>query len=654
MTKTALGAPTPTRFTVEPARAGGTISPLLFGHNLEHTRRAIWQGLSAQMLANRKFAGGSTTDMRASSAELGSIGRLITHGAPGPEGVAAHWYGLGSPWTNFYVDDEISYTGRTAQRLDVLEGHRWGGIGQAGLHVQAGTRYDLRVILRTHFAMQARLTIDDESKQQTVFEEAAHFAGNEWHVWTTSWVAQRSGRARLEVEFLGKGTAWIGAASMLAADNFRGLRTDVLAQLDEMSAPLLRWPGGNFTRNWKWKDGLLDVDRRPPVAAKCHETLPFTDNYDFGEIGIDDFIAVCALLKAEPSLVLNIADDLQNACDLLEYCNGSEESVWGKVRSERGQREPYGVKLWSIGNETFGPWMGPACFPAEEYGEQVRRFAQALRRIDPAIKIVACGAEGGYTREVAASAAPDIDLFSAHHYYFAPEASAALEIVDLDAGLNASSSLRRLLETFRSEIVEGVPEGNPQPPVSLDEWNVWHWWFSSPFEHQWRSGAREGLYAASALNLFAREGANLGLHSAAFFQPVNEGCIRVTPDSAELTAAGQVFRLFRAHHGNAPVAASAAISGGGEDIDVCVSRDLETGRLAATLVNRSSTQGHALQLDVLAFAPTGATARLLSGADLRDPHGTFDETALDVALEQGAVRVDLPPYSVALLQLVAD
>ena len=34
-----------------------TVSPHLFGHNLEHTRASIMDGLSAQMIRNRKFAG---------------------------------------------------------------------------------------------------------------------------------------------------------------------------------------------------------------------------------------------------------------------------------------------------------------------------------------------------------------------------------------------------------------------------------------------------------------------------------------------------------------------------------------------------------------------------------------------------------------------
>ena len=48
-------------------------SPYIFGHNLEHTRAAINQGLSAQMLQNRKFAGKPSRN----------------------EGVASKWFGIG-------------------------------------------------------------------------------------------------------------------------------------------------------------------------------------------------------------------------------------------------------------------------------------------------------------------------------------------------------------------------------------------------------------------------------------------------------------------------------------------------------------------------------------------------------------------------------
>jgi hypothetical protein len=44
------------KLTIDAKNQSTVISLLLFGHNLEHTRKAIWQGISAEMINNRKFA----------------------------------------------------------------------------------------------------------------------------------------------------------------------------------------------------------------------------------------------------------------------------------------------------------------------------------------------------------------------------------------------------------------------------------------------------------------------------------------------------------------------------------------------------------------------------------------------------------------------
>lgn len=640
----------PQVFRLNPSRTAGEITPLLFGHNLEHTRRAVWQGVSAQMLANRKFAGASTTDRRAADTAHGFFGLMRTQGEPGLDGVVAHWYGIGGSWTNFYLDDEIAYAGRTAQRLDVIEKERWGGVGQAKLDLVTGTRYEIRLVLRTHFGMKARLRVCDSTGRETYFQEDSTWSGNEWHTWITGLTATKSDpAARLEVTFEGIGTAWLGAASLLPADNFRGLRNDVIAVLKDMSVPMLRWPGGNFTRNWIWKDGLLPVDRRPPVMTKNHEVLPFTDNYDFQEIGIDDFMALCETLGAQPSMVLNITDELQNACDLLEYCNGPADSHWGKVRAERGHPAPYAIKFWSVGNENFGLWMGPGYFPPEEYGKQVTRFAAALRKIDPSIELVGSSTGQGYCQKMVAVAGKDLNLVSAHDYYGTPEADSLAGSVSLEIGRKPTLTLRQQLANFRAEITKGSAPGARQLPLSLDEWNIWHWWFIRPFEHEWHSGPLDGMYVASALNMFCREGQSLRLHSAAFFQPVNEGCIAVQPHAVHLTAAGQVYRLFRAHHGNLLIETPRPEKD--EDLDICASLDRKRNRLVVTLLNRNSTQSRAVQLELAKAVPDAVEARLLSAVDLRDPDSVFEEKAFEVERKGVALGLELPAYSIALVGL---
>src|SRR6201995_3150255 len=42
-----------------------------------------------------------------------------------------------------------------------------------------------------------------------------------------------------------------------------GFRTDVMTAVKDMNVPLLRWPGGNFSSNYNWMDGIGPRDKRP-------------------------------------------------------------------------------------------------------------------------------------------------------------------------------------------------------------------------------------------------------------------------------------------------------------------------------------------------------------------------------------------------------
>jgi alpha-L-arabinofuranosidase len=157
------------------------------------------------------------------------------------------------------------------------------------------------------------------------------------------------------------------------------------------------------------------------------------------------------------------------------------------------------------------------------------------------------------------------------------------------------------------------------------------------------------MYAASALNLFCREGQSLGLHSAMFFQPINEGCIAVQPHTVNLTAAGQVFRLFRAHQAN--VLIETAIPKADEDLDLCASLDRDRKRLIVTLLNRSATQHRAARLELARTLPGTVEARLLRPKDLKDPDSLFDEVELEVKREGDALSVEVPAYSIARIEM---
>ena len=45
-----------------------------------------------------------------------------------------------------------------------------------------------------------------------------------------------------------------------------GFRKDVLDAAKKLNVSILRWPGGNFSSNYNWKDGIGPRDKRPPQA----------------------------------------------------------------------------------------------------------------------------------------------------------------------------------------------------------------------------------------------------------------------------------------------------------------------------------------------------------------------------------------------------
>jgi hypothetical protein len=97
--------------TIDARNQGEVISPLLFGHNLEHTRRAIWQGISAEMIANRKFAAVENGLPKRWTTKAGG-GRVVT-------------------------DNQVTYASKHSVRLE-----NGGGIGQhhAWLAFRKGTK----------------------------------------------------------------------------------------------------------------------------------------------------------------------------------------------------------------------------------------------------------------------------------------------------------------------------------------------------------------------------------------------------------------------------------------------------------------------------------------------------------------------------------
>ena len=63
----------------------------------------------------------------------------------------------------------------------------------------------------------------------------------------------------------------------------------------------------------------------------------------------------------------------------------------GKMRAENGHPEPFNVRLWTIGNEMYGPWQY-GHMSLDQYWVKHNYIVEAMKAVDPKIKVTVSGA----------------------------------------------------------------------------------------------------------------------------------------------------------------------------------------------------------------------------------------------------------------------
>lgn len=599
-----------------------SISPLLFGDNLEHTRGCIYSGLSAEILRNRKFAG-----------------------KPGRYGCAHEWYAIGeNTFCSFgtqgeYLSFGMPYT-RHAEGYRMHRSHernaqyvtsytnQTAGIGQKDLYVHGGTDYEFCIAV--HATVETVLTVRLIGGDRSVYDcKTLVAATGDWQEQTLILTASRDdAEARLEITFDTPSTVMIGAVSLMLKENFRGMRPDVIEQIKALGIRLLRWPGGNFAGEYHWKDGLLPRHMRSPLQSYLWlETQPHSDGYDFHEMNTDDFIALCREIGAEPFITINPTwNTPAESAEWVEYCNGDETTPYGKLRAERGHPEPYHVQFWSLGNEAgYGHMEGANT--ADAYAKVVRKHGEEMLKVTPELTLCSSGPYPNQEwANYSAKALADISgVVSLHHYTrFPPFMDGAHRKEDYIALVDAATKENvDCMRALREQL------GDAPVSISFDEWNAWYAWY--------RPGSvAEGIFAAAFQNMLFQNAMQFGVMIACHFESVNEGAIKVYPDRAELSPVGQVFSLMK-HHAGAMICA----------LQPDVTATQKDGVVTCTLVNRSYDQTKKF---VLNGCGTLLSAELYH-ADEVVPGTVFAASDLEVSTVEDTMEIVLPAHSIAQIRM---
>ena len=600
------------------------LSPYVFGHNLEHTRAAVNGGLSAQMIRNRKFAGKPSRN----------------------EGVCAEWSGIGEK--TLFQQEGQHYTKHIgnpgmqrsnelrSQSVQNLTEGQVAGIYQKGLFLKKGETYEMRTVTKVSAPLTLKIELTDQNGSKIYASKSLELKPSD--DWVTSEFdltpSDEDKEGCVRYTFRKKAEVIFGALSMMPKDNFHGMRSDVVANLKAIGPRLLRWPGGNFAGEYRWKDGLLPVDQRGPLQAATEiETQPYTYGYDFHEIDTDDFVALCREVGAEPMITINIAwSTPEESAQWVEYCNGGENTEYGKIRAQRGHKEPYNVHFWSLGNEMgYGHMEGPA--GPEGYAELAGKHADAMLKVTPDLELCSSGPypSDNWAVHSAAPLADKVRYISLHHY-----AGGSRQFT-------SPEDIRKSYEEITSSVQGNIDQAKRMRAsldatgknlhISFDEWNQWYSWYRP-------SCVTEGIYAARTMHFYINESAALDIPIVCYFQPIGEGAILITPEGSRLTANGQIFTMMKAHQDGKVCKIM-------EDEDYTTAATIKDGVLTITLIN----PGYDTDRE-FCFALKGKVldATLYSSEDVT-PHSFFERSELEVTAKRKDIKTVLPPHSAAIIKL---
>lgn len=249
-----------------------------------------------------------------------------------------------------------------------------------------------------------------------------------------------------------------------------GLRGDVIELIRELDMPIVRYPGGNFVSAYRWEDGVGPRSERPRRLDLAWNTT------ETNQFGTDDFMQWCRTAGTAPMMAVNLGTrGVQEAVDLLEYCNHPGGTSLSDQRIRNGSRDPHDVRLWCLGNEMDGPWQ-TGHKTALEYGRIAAEAARAMRQFDPSLELVLCGSSGrsmptwmDWERTVLEEAYESADYISLHCYL--AESSAKGDADYLTLPLRMEAQIRETIAVC--DFVKARGRFKKTMFLSFDEWNVW-------------------------------------------------------------------------------------------------------------------------------------------------------------------------------------
>ena len=479
---------------------------------------------------------------------------------------------------------------------------------------------------------------------------------------------------------------WVGENSKIP--NVDGIRKAVIDHMRKIKAPVVRYPGGCFADSYDWHDGIGPRDKRPRRTnfwINDNPNQPANHKYDPNQFGTNEFMQFCSQVGAEPYLAANVRSlPAQDFLQWVEYCNSPAGSTsLAEMRGANGSKEPFNVKYWGVGNESWG--CGGDFEPAE-YAMEFRRYATWVPQFGKQLSFIASGPnDDTYTWtsgffEAMAKKDPHFRIpygWALHFYAWNLSRGHTKDWVK-GKGDAVNFDLTDWYELLREgQKMEGLIEGHWQimgqtdrehrVKLVVDEWGPWY----RPGSEATPGDAleqmptlRDAVFSGLTLDIFNRHPEKVAMAACAQLINCLNSLYLAHEDQFVVTPVGHVFDLYSAHQGgqslrtifSAPLVKYDRDGSPATFWGLQGSASLHGKSLVITAVNPDAMQPRETEITVRGGKPASGTMKVLAASDIH-AHNTFDQhdvvvpRAGKVKFAGGTVAISVPPASVVGVQL---
>lgn len=271
--------------------------------------------------------------------------------------------------------------------------------GYDGIALKANEKYNFSV-----FAKGTKAIVSLKTSSGETLAEATFTATNSWKKFNLVLKPSKTvNDAHLEIST--KGETAFDMVSLFPQKTFKnrknGLRADLAETIADMHPKFVRFPGGCVAHGdglhniYKWKNTIGPLESRVQMRNiwGYHQSmgLGYFEYFQFCEdLGAEAVPVLAAGVPCQNSsdggsgqqfgIPMEEMDDyVQDVLDLIEYANGSVNTVWGKKRAEAGHPKPFNLKYIGIGNEDL---------ISDVFEERYRMIVKAVQQKHPEIKII--------------------------------------------------------------------------------------------------------------------------------------------------------------------------------------------------------------------------------------------------------------------------